>query len=199
MAQAQGILTDLSSDARALCQRNWWVFLVGGIASVLFGVLAFAQPITAWLVVATLFAAAILVDGVSNVVGSLRHRQKDGWWIMLLMGLLGVAVGAYGLLNPAVSMAAFVFLVAFEAGLLGIFLLMLGYKVRAVTQREWMLYVAGALSVLFGMLLVINPAAGGVSVMWMIAGWAVVTGALKIVFAFRIRALSDGPGVSLAR
>ena len=35
------------------------------------------------------FAAAILVDGASNVLGAVQHREKDGWWIMLLIGILG--------------------------------------------------------------------------------------------------------------
>ena len=41
---------------------------------------------------------------------------------MLLIGVLGVVVGGYALLNPLVSMMAFIFLVAFEAILLGVFL-----------------------------------------------------------------------------
>lgn len=120
MAQSDGLLlTRLGGDARILCKRTWWVFLIGGAASVIFGVLAFSQPMTAWLVVAVFFAAAILVDGASNVVGSIRNRDKDGWWIMLLIGVLGVVGGGYALLNPLVSMKAFILLVAFEAIMAG--------------------------------------------------------------------------------
>ena len=42
MTQSDGLLlTRLGGDARILCKRTWWVFLVGGAASVIFGVLAF--------------------------------------------------------------------------------------------------------------------------------------------------------------
>ena len=58
-----------------------------------FAVLAFAQPLTAWMVVALFFAAAILVDGIVNVIGAVQQREKDGWWLMLLIGVLGVLVG----------------------------------------------------------------------------------------------------------
>jgi uncharacterized membrane protein HdeD (DUF308 family) len=107
------------------------------------------------------------------------------------MGVLGVVVGGYALLNPLVSMTAFVYLVAFQAIMLGVFLGMLGYKVRAVTEREWILYLTGALSVLFGILIIANPGIGGLSVILMIASWAIVTGILKILFAFRVRSLPD--------
>jgi uncharacterized membrane protein HdeD (DUF308 family) len=194
MTGSGDLLRSLAPDARALCRRTWWVFLVGGIAAVVFGVLAFTQPVAAWFVVATFFAAAILVDGVFNLWGAVQHREKDGWWIMLLIGVLGVLVGGYALLNPLVSMAAFIYLVAIQALLLGVFLVMLAYKVRAATEREWILYLTGALSVVFGVLVFLNPAVGGISVIWMIAAWALVIGTLKIIFAFRVKGLPERIG-----
>jgi uncharacterized membrane protein HdeD (DUF308 family) len=191
MTRLDSLLARAGGNAEALCRRTWWVFLIGGLAAVVFGVLAMAQPVAAWLVVAAFFAAAILVDGIFNVVGSLRNRDKDSWWILLLLGVLGVVVGGYALLNPLVSMAAFVFLVAFQAILFGALIAMLGYKVRASTEREWVLYLIGALSILFGVLIVVNPAAGAVSVIWLIAAWAIATGVLRIVFAFRARSLAQ--------
>ena len=194
MTSSSGILSNFGANAQALCRRTWWVFLVGGLASVIFGILAFMKPGIALLVLSMFFAAAILVDGASNIVGAVQHREKDGWWIMLLIGILGVVAGGYALLNPPVSMMAFIFLVAFEAILLGVFLLMLGYKVRKATSREWILYVTGVLSVLFGILVVMNPTAGSRSVVYLIAGWALVIGALKVLFAFRVKNLPERAG-----
>ena len=191
MSISSGILSNLGTNAQALCRRTWWVFLVGGLASVIFGILAFMRPGIALLVLSIFFAAAVLVDGASNIVGALQHREKDGWWIMLLIGILGVVAGGYALLNPPVSMMAFIFLVAFEAILLGVFLLMLGYKVRKATSREWILYVTGVLSVLFGILVIMNPTAGSLSVVYLIAGWALVVGALKVLFAFKVKNLPE--------
>ncbi len=128
MAQSSGLAGTIGADARALVRRTWWVFLIGGLASVLFGVLAFVNPGIALLVLAMFFVAAILVDGIFNVIGAIQNREKDGWWLMLLMGLLEIGVGGYALLNPPVSMLAFVFLVALEAIVLGVFLLALGLQ-----------------------------------------------------------------------
>jgi uncharacterized membrane protein HdeD (DUF308 family) len=174
-------------DAQVLCKRTWWVFLIGGIASVVFGVFAYLQPGIALLVLSMFFAASVLVDGVMNVVGALRNQQNDGWWIMLLIGLLGLVVGGYALLNPPLSMLAFIYLFAFEAIALGVFLMMLGYKVRQATTREWILYLCGGLSILVGVLVAAQPVAGGLSIVWLIAGWSIAVGILRIVFAFRVR------------
>lgn len=189
MAGSVDVLGTLDADVQALCRRAWWVFLVSGIASVVFGVLAFVNPLVALFVLAMFFAAYLLVDGVSNIVGSFQNRGKDGWWILLLIGILGTLVGGYALLNPPISMLAFVYLVAFEALLLGVFLLMLGYKVRKATTREWILYLTGAISLVFGVLVLVNPAAGSVKIVYLIASWAIVVGVFKIAFAFKARNL----------
>ena len=198
MANTGGFLSSLGGDARALCKRTWWVFLVGGIASVIFGVLAFVNPGIALLVLAMFFAASVLVDGVFSAIGAVQNRDKDRWWIMLLIGILGLVVGGFALLNPPVSIMAFIYLVAFQAVLLGVFIVMLGYKVRKATTREWILYVMGTLSVLFGLLVVLNPGAGDLSIVYLIASWAVVIGALKVFFALKVKNLRENLGDRIA-
>jgi len=190
MAESTGVLGHMSADAQALVKRAWWAFVVGGLAMTLFGLLAFSSPGIALFVLAMFFAASVMVDGVSNIIGSLQNREKDGWWILLLMGLLGAGVGGYALLNPPLSIMAFILIVAFEAMVLGVFLIMLGYKVRQTSSREWVLYLTGALSILFGVLVIANPVTGSRTIVYMIATWSLVIGILKVVFGFKVRKLA---------
>ena len=198
MAESAGVLGHLSVDAQALVRRAWWSFVVGGLAMVLFGLLAFSNPGLALFVLSTFFAASVLVDGASNIVGSLQNREKDGWWILLLMGLLGAVVGAYALFNPPLSIMAFILIVAFEAMLLGAFLVMLGYKVRKTTSREWLLYLTGGLSILFGILVIANPIAGSRTIVYVIATWSLMIGILKVAFGLKVRKLRDAVRETIA-
>ena len=198
MVDSAGVLGHMGADAQALVKRAWWVFVVGGVAMVVFGVLAFASPGIALFALATFFAASVLVDGVSNIVGSLQNREKDGWWILLLMGLLGAAVGGYALFNPPLSIMAFILLVAFEAMALGVFLVMLGYKVRKTTSREWLLYLTGGLSILFGILVIANPIAGSRTIVYVIATWSLMIGILKVAFGLKVRKLRDAVRETIA-
>jgi uncharacterized membrane protein HdeD (DUF308 family) len=194
MSANTAILGNVGASAQALCRRTWWAFVLGGAASVAFGVIAFVRPGLGLLLLATFFGAALLVDGAFNAIGAVQHREKDGWWVMLLMGILGVVVGFYALWNPPATILALVYLAAFQALVLGMFLVTLGYKVRKATSREWMLYVAGALSILFGVLIVMNPLGGAVSIVYIVACWALVVGALKVWFGFRVKNLSERLG-----
>lgn len=184
----------LRKGASELCNRAWWVFLIGGIASMAFGILALANPGIALLVLAMFFAAWVLVDGAANIWGALSNRDKDGWWAILLLGIAGVLAGGYALLNPPVSMIVFVYVVAFIAMFIGFTSLYLGWKIREQIPNEWILYLSGALSVLFALLILFNPGVGGLSVVYLIAGWALLIGALRIWFAFRVRKLRDRIG-----
>ena len=59
----------------------------------------------------------------------------------------------------------------------------------AFVLGECVLYVTGALSILFGILVLARPGAGSLTIVYMIAAWAIIIGALKLAFAFRIRKL----------
>jgi len=186
------------NDVRTLCKRSWWAFLIGGIASVIFGVLAFINPGIALLVLSMFFAASVLVDGAVHVIGAIQNRAMEGWWWVLLLGAVSAVIGGYALLNPPVSMAAFVFLVAFLAVFMGVTLISLGRRVREEIDNEWLLYIAGTLSVIFGALIIMRPASGSISVVWIIATWAIVTGLFRIAFALKARSMATGMGQAIA-
>lgn len=182
-------LPPTAKDVQAFCKRTWWMFLIGGIASLVFGILAFAKPGIALLVLGLWFAIYLLVDGVFNLVGALTHRDKDGWWLAAIMGALGMLIGGYLLAVPPVSMVAFVYTVAFFAMVAGITMVGLGWKIRQETTREWVLYLNGALSILFALLLFFRIELGGLTLVYLVAFWAVVFGLLRIVFALKARSL----------
>jgi hypothetical protein len=187
----------LGQSVLTFFKRSWWAFLLGGIASTLFGLLALVAPGTALVVLALYFAASILVDGAVNAIGAIQNRGHDGWWIMLIFGIAGILIGGYALLNPPVSIAALILLTSLAALILGIALMTLGYKIRAATEREWMLYLAGALSIAFGIAMMLHPIFAGLSLALIAGAWALIVGVLRIVIAFKVRKLTTTAGKPL--
>ena len=173
---------------QGLLKQGWWALLIGGIALVVFGVLAFVWPMATLLVLALFFAASILIDGVFTVVGALRARDHaNNWWLWLLLGILGVVAGAIGLLAPATAAAVLVLLLAAYAIATGILMIWMGVKLRKEITREWLLILAGVVSVIFGAVIVWQPLAGLLGLVWAIGVWAILVGVLKIALAFRAR------------
>ncbi len=173
---------------QGLLKRGWWAFLIGGIALVVFGVLALVWPMATLLVLALFFAASILIDGVFTVVGALRARDSaNNWWLWLLLGILGVVAGAIGLLAPAAAAAVMVVLLAAYSIATGILMIWMGVKLRKEITGEWLLILAGVVSVIFGALIMWQPVAGLLGLVWAIGIWAILVGVLKIALAFRAR------------
>ena len=108
----------LRKGASELCNRAWWVFLIGGVASVVFGILALVNPgLPCWC-----WRCSSPRGCLSMAPQHLgRARQSRQGWLVghPLLGIAGVLAGGYALLNPPVSMIVFVYVVAFIAMFIG--------------------------------------------------------------------------------
>lgn len=179
--------TSLPANIADFLGRTWWVYLLGGLAAIVFAVLAILNPSVALLVLAIYFAAYLLVDGIFSVIGALTHRDRPGWILVLIYGLLGVLVGGWLIVNPPASVLVLVYAVAFFMVAAGLTQVLFGIKIRNEIKGEWVLYLSGVLSILWGALIFFQVGIGSITVAYMIAFWALVFGVLRVVFALRAR------------
>ena len=86
---------------------------------------------------------------------------------------------------------ALLMFIAVWALLIGIFQIAAAIRLRKEIENEWLLGFSGALSVLFGVLMIASPGAGALAVVWIIAGYSIVFGLLLIALGFRLRKLAN--------
>ena len=169
--------------------RNWWALALRGLAAIIFGILAFVWPgITLWALI-LLFGAYMLVDGVFAIVAAARVAGEAArWWLLLVEGILGVLAGIVAFVWPDLTALALLYFVAAWAIVTGIFEIVGAIRLRREIEGEWALILGGALSVLFGVLLVaVGPGVGLLSLVWLIGVYAVAFGVLLLILAFRVR------------
>jgi len=170
--------------------RYWWVPVVRGLAAIVFGVLAFAQPGIALTALVLLFGAWALVDGTFILVGAIAGRDTNrDWGFDLIAGLLGIVVGILTFRSPGITALALIFYIAAWALVRGGIEIGLAIKLRREIKNEWLLVIAGLASILFAVLLLWNPLPGAVALLWLIASYAIFFGLIAIIFGFRIRGL----------
>lgn len=170
--------------------RHWWMFALRGLAAIILGVVAMIWPEQAMQAMVLLFGAYVLVDGTfAMIAGIASYRYFDRWWAMLLEGLTGVVIGLLTLLWPNITSLVLLYFIAAWALITGILEIVTAIQLRRVITGEWMLILGGLLSILFGVLIVVFPVAGAVSVIWVIATYAVFFGISEIIFAFRLQGL----------
>jgi len=169
-------------------RHYWWMLGLRGLLAVLFGLAALLWTGLTVLLLVYIFGAYALVDGVLAVIVSLQARHiLRQWWVLLLEGLVGIAAGVVAFAWPAITALALLYLIAFWAIVTGVFEIAAAFSGWLPTQQEWMLGLAGVLSVLLGVILVIRPGVGILSLMWVIGIYALIFGVLLIIRAFQLR------------
>ena len=182
-----------SGPVLPVLSRNWWLVALRGLAAIVFGVLAFVWPaITLWALV-LLFGAYMLVDGIFAIVAAVRAAGREArWWLLLIEGVLGVLAGLVAAFWPGLTALALLYFIAAWAIVSGILEIAGAIRLRREIEGEWALGLSGALSLLFGVLLVVIPApADLLSLVWLIGAYALAFGVLLLVLAFRLRGTSE--------
>jgi len=166
--------------------KNWWLFLIRGIAAIAFGVLAFMWPGLTLATLVLLYGAFALVDGVAAVIAAIRGGVPAPRWWLALVGLCGIIVGVLTFAWPGITALVLLIFIAAWAIVMGLFEIVGAIRLRKEIDNEWMLILGGAVSVLFGILLLVQPGAGALALVWIIAFYAILFGILNIAFAFRL-------------
>ena len=184
--------------------RNWWLVAIRGIAGILFGILAFALPGLTLVTLVFLFGAFALVDGAAMLVaairgdpGTLGHR-----WLLVLIGAAGVTAGIVTWVNPAITALALLYAVATWAVIVGVIQVAAAILLRRQLTGELWLLLGGVASVIFGIVLLVEPGTGLLAISWLVGAYAIVFGVTHLALAFRlrgVRAQSSGARLTSAR
>jgi uncharacterized membrane protein HdeD (DUF308 family) len=167
---------------------HWWLFLIRGIAAIIFGILAFAWPGVTLVVLVLFFGAFALVDGIASLIAAITGRGATAprWWLAII-GLVGIAAGLLTFFWPAVTAVLLLYLIAGWAIAMGVFQIIGAIQLRKEIDNEWLLVLSGVVSVLFGILLLAVPGTGLLALIWLIAIDAIIFGVLVIGFGLRLR------------
>jgi uncharacterized membrane protein HdeD (DUF308 family) len=168
--------------------RNWWAFLIRGMAAVIFGALTFVSPRISLVALVLIFGAYAFADGVFAIVMAIRQRgTRSRWWILILEGLAGLGAGAVTLFYPRLTALALLYLIAAWAVITGVLEVVLAVRIRKAVTGEWLLALSGVLSVALGVMLMLFPAAGALALVLWIGAYAIVFGVLLVALSFRLR------------
>jgi uncharacterized membrane protein HdeD (DUF308 family) len=133
--------TQLFNDARAavaaMVRDHWKLFLIEGIILVVLGFLAIAVPMIAGLAVTILFGWLFLISGVVGLITTFAMRHAPGFWWSLLSGVLGIAVGAWLLIQPGLGLVSLTYLLIAFFIVEGIATIMFALEHRSALSGRW--------------------------------------------------------------
>ncbi|MDB4875631.1 MAG: HdeD family acid-resistance protein [Gemmatimonadetes bacterium] len=167
---------------------NWWALALRAAAAILLGLLAFAIPGITLAAIVLLFGVYAIVDGIFALVAAVRGiRRHERWGGMMLEGIAGLIAGVIVLFWPAIGALTLAFIIAGWALVTGVLEITAAVQLRKVIKGEWMLLLAGVLSIALGILVAFFPAAGVVLLVWLVGAYALADGVVMLTLATRLR------------
>jgi uncharacterized membrane protein HdeD (DUF308 family) len=190
MSSSNTAAPSLEGLVKSALHRSWWLLLLRGIAAVAFGVLTFIWPQISLVSLILVYGIYALVDGVLALIAAIRGGGFAPRWWLALGGVVSILAAGVAFAWPGLTALVLVYLIGFWSILRGVLEIIGAIRLRNEIAKEWTLGAAGALSVIFGLILVFMPGAGAIGLLWLIATWAVLFGLLLIWVAFKVRTLA---------
>jgi uncharacterized membrane protein HdeD (DUF308 family) len=167
-------------------QAPWWLGLMTGILNIIIGILLLTSPARTTLALVWVLGIYWVVQGIFTLVGMFVDRTAWGW--KLFSGILSIVVGLIVVRNPIVAglviPATLVLILGIQGIVVGIIALIMAFKGGGFLSA-----IVGILSIVFGVILVLNFASLGTvaAFIWVVGIFAIVGGIAGIIQAFRNR------------
>jgi uncharacterized membrane protein HdeD (DUF308 family) len=133
------------------------------------------------------YGAFALVDGVLAIAAAIMGGAPAPRWWLAIIGLLGIAVGILTFAWPGVTALVLLLFIAGWAIATGVLQIVGAIKLRKEIDNEWLLIAGGVLSVLFGLILIVQPGTGALASLYVIGAYAILYGILLVILSLRLR------------
>jgi uncharacterized membrane protein HdeD (DUF308 family) len=174
-----------------ILSRYWWTLALRGVLWIVFGILALVMPAVSLLTLTLMFGVFVLMDGIACVVSAIGGRRESSSWVLLLLaGLAGILTGVLTFVSPRITALILLYYVAAWCLVTGVVQIVAAIRLRKEIDNELWLGLAGFASLAFGVLIVANPGAGILAVLWILAIYAIALGVILIMLGLRSRSLA---------
>lgn len=169
----------------------WWLVLLEGIFTGMFGFLLLTSPGATLLLLVQVFGFYLLIGGILRIVSIFTDSSL--WGLKLAVGIIGIVAGIAVLEHPLWSTIAVPAYIVYIIGFLAIFQ-GAGGLIQAFRDSGWGAGTLGILSIIFGIIVLLNPLIGVVALPFILGGFMLAGGIAAIVVSFRLRSSSAAAG-----
>jgi uncharacterized membrane protein HdeD (DUF308 family) len=163
----------------------WWIFLLEGIAAIIFGVLLLTNPVATLLALAVFLGFYLLFIGVLELVRVFVDRSVPWYW-SLLIGILGIVAGIIVLNHPVATAIVLPTSVAIYLGVLSLVMGIIGI-IGGFAGGGIGSFILGVISTIIGVLLLSSPLNAALAVPFVFGILLLIEGVALIIWAFRVK------------
>ena len=180
----------VEEEGERLLARMWKVIAAQGVLWIICGVALLAWPEPSLRTLVTLMSVLALADGLVSGFAAFGVQLLRGvrrW--LALEAVVAITLGVALLVLPGLSSTSVLYVIAAWAMTKGVLKVNAARRLPLSGGRELLLFWSGIVSLIFGLVMFIEPAGGALALLGLIAVFAIVTGMMQIVFALELRLL----------
>ena len=162
----------------------WWLVLIEGIFAIIIGILLLSKPGMTTAILVQVLGIYWFIAGILNIVSIFIDHRAWGW--KLIIGILGIIAGLIIIQHPLWSTALVTTTLIIVLGIEGIIIGGVNI-VRAFRGAGLGVGILGALSIIFGIILLANSLLAATTLPVVLGIFAIVGGILAIIMAFRMK------------
>lgn len=170
--------------------RKWWVTLIQGVLMIIIGIFIFENPAEVLSGISLWFGLLTTVTGLAGVLGYIVTKNGKNEMPSLVWSVVTTVFGLLILMNLFAAMKAIAIIFGIWVIINGASLLSLGWPIRKGHIAGWLLTVAGAISVVAGIMMIFNTAAGAKGIALLLGLHVIVAGIALILFALAKKVLA---------
>ncbi len=168
--------------------KNWWTLTVKGVLLIVFGLLALFSPGATFLSLILILAIFMVIDGVFSLAGVVLNRKSTGDKSLLLIeGIISLVLGIIVYRNPDAALLFVTVAISIWAIFSGVSKILIALQLRKEIKGEFWMILSGIISVIFGIVVFAQPGIAVVTLMWIIAVFALLIGITLTIISLKIR------------
>lgn len=180
-----------------LLQGKWTILIIRGILALILGIIMLLNLGAGVLTVLVILGVYALLDGIIKL-GEAYTQNKAGrsYRHTLLSAAGSLAIGIMIFTWPKITAIILIALIAAQVLIQGGTDLYAAFRERRAIGRGrfWLLLIGGIAQLLFGLWMIAQPAMGGLTIVAVIAVYAIVVGVILIIRGIEEKAGGPGPG-----
>jgi uncharacterized membrane protein HdeD (DUF308 family) len=170
--------------------RWWWLFLLGGIAWLVFALIIFRFDVTSAASVAILFGIVAIVAGVDEFMAI--GVSTTGWKIVHgILGVIFILVGIFAFIEPGSTFEALAAVIGFFFLFKGIFDIAVAFATKDEYEMWWLQLVVGLIEIGLAFWVAGNFRDKVILLLVYVGVVALSKGITDIMLAFKLRSLKE--------
>jgi uncharacterized membrane protein HdeD (DUF308 family) len=174
-------------------RRTWWSLVLRGLFGIALGAIILWRPLESIASFALVIALWAFFSGVVQIVHAIDLRPVfSQWWLMLLSGLVSVLFGIAAIYYyPVLSLSFAVLWAAWWLLFTGGLAIYIAMQERRLGLPSGWTFVFGLSGIVTSVLAFMNPPATLGAIMGLIAGFAIVSGVVLLVGAYKLSSAKE--------